>query len=266
MTIRQIILLSILILFSTPTHAQTPDSSIAITPTGYDIIKKQQDLDLGFHDETMMGQMTLHSANGEKTERVFESKRFEKQTGIGEKSLIKFMKPADIQGTGLLSYQNKKADDDQWLYLPSMKKTKRISGSGKSGSFVGSEFSFEDLIPPDIDKYTYQYLKSESCGDTTCYVVSSTPQTSDSGYSKTISWIRIDNYRVVKAEFYDKKDRLLKTATFEDYRLINDKYWRTFRLIMKNQITGKETDFLVENLRINAGLTTTDFTQRALER
>jgi len=216
--------------------------------------------------------MTLIGANGEKTERVFESKRFEKTGTDGEKSLIKFIQPADIQGTGLLSYQNKKTDDDQWLYLPSMKKTKRISGSGKSGSFVGSEFSFEDLIPPDIDKYTYQYLRSEPCGDVNCFVITIIPQTSDSAYSKTISWIRSDNYCNVKSEFYDKKDRLLKTATFEDYRLINNvdkvdkKYWRAFRLVMKNGLTNKETNFLVENLKIGSGLTSTDFTQRALER
>lgn len=261
MTHRQIFLSVFCFLIFSSTSADALSTALA-----NGIITTQQEMDKGFHDETIMGHMTLLGANGEKTERVFESKHFEKTATDGEKSLIKFIQPADIQGTGLLSYQNKKADDDQWLYLPSMKKTKRISGSGKSGSFVGSEFSFEDLIPPDIDKYVYEYLRDEPCGDAVCFVVQSTPATAESGYAKTISWIRHDNYRNVKIDFYDKKNRLLKTLSLEDYRLINNKYWRAFRLVMKNGLTGKETDFLVENLKIGSGLTSTDFTQRALER
>lgn len=264
----RIIYLVCLSAWSSLSYAQTaaPNNLSVPPPNGRDIIQKQEGRDNGFHDETLMGHMILKGTNGEKMEREFESRRFEKQGTTGEKSLIKFIRPADIQGTGLLSYQNKKEDDDQWLYLPSMKKIKRIAGTGKSGSFVGSEFSFEDLIPPDIEKYSYEYLRTEPCDEVMCFVVQSTPLTPDSGYSKTILWIRTDNYRNTQVEFYDKKDRLLKILSLADYRLMNNKYWRAFRLIMKNKINGKETDFLIENLKIGAGLTNADFTQRALER
>lgn len=235
-------------------------------PTGYTIIKKQDAMDIGYHDESSIGHMILIGTNGEKTERELESKTLEKQANEGTKSIVKFIKPADIQGTALLSIQNKNRDDDQWLYLPAMKKTKRIAGTGKSGSFVGSEFSYEDMIPPDIEKYSYQYLRSESCDHFQCFVIESTPQFTDSGYSKTRLWIRTDNYQTVKMDLYDKKGRHQKTALFEDLQLINNRFWRPFKVIIKNFQNGKETQLLIKELKIQSGLSIADFSQRALER
>lgn len=236
------------------------------SPNGYDIIKKQKTLDEGFHDESLKGSMLLIGAHGEKTEREFETKILEKKGNSGEKSIIRFLKPADIQGTALLSVQNKNRDDDQWLYLPGLKKTKRIIGTGKNGSFVGSEFSFEDLIPLDIDKYAYEYLKTEGCGGHNCFVVESRPKTADSGYSKTVVWIRTDIYKTVKANFYDKKERHQKTALFEDIRRINSRWWRPFSLSVQNHLNRKKTELTLKNVVLNAGLSDADFSQRALER
>jgi len=237
-----------------------------IQPDGYTIAKKQEAMDSGFKDESSIGKMQLISAGGAVTEREFEIKRLEKSGDQGEKSLIKFTLPADIQGTGLLSYQNKNRDDDQWLYLPAMKKTKRIAGSGKGGSFVGSEFSYEDLMPLDIEKYSYTHTKDEACGDQNCFVVEAAPKTGDSAYSKTIMWIRPDNYRTVKAEFYDKKDQLLKTGEFTDWKLEGGKYWRSHRIEFRNVQNKKATTLVVGQLKIGQGLKESDVSQMALER
>ncbi len=235
-------------------------------PSGYDIAKKQQDVDNGYHDESSIGHMYLISSSGGSVEREFESRKLEKKGSDGEKSLIRFIKPADIQNTALLSIQNKNRDDDQWFYLPAMQKTRRISGSGKNGSFVGSEFSFEDLIPADIDKYSYQYKNTEACGESTCFVVESIPKDTDSGYSKTVSWIRTDIYKTVKADFYDKKSRLEKTAIFTDFQVINGRFNRPFTIVMENHLTNKKTKLTMENLKIGTGLTDADFSERALAR
>ena len=278
--------LVIFFLFATNAHAQSP--------TGYDIMQEQERRNTGYHDEKSIARMFVIGSHGEKTEREFEFRKLEKSGAEGDgfavpggaKSLIKFIKPADIQRTGLLSFQNKTRDDDQWLFLPAMGKTKRISGTGKSGSFVGSEFSYEDLIPLNIDKYAYQFLKIEPCplplapsldpdrgpfrggrGEGGgCFVVESRPKFSDSGYAKTISWIRTDHYQTVKVDFYDLKERLLKTAVFENHQLYNEKFWRPLKISMQNHQNNKQTELMTSQLGLNNGLKTSDFTQMALER
>ncbi len=253
-----LVLIGLLILCSQATAEELPD--------GYSIAKKQDDLDAGFKDESSVGKMQLRSASGAIAEREFEIKRLEKSSTGGEKSLIKFILPADIQGTGLLSYQNQNRDDDQWLYLPAMKKTKRIAGTGKGGSFVGSEFSYEDLMPLTLDKYSYTHVRNEACDDQNCFVVEATPKTSDSAYSKTVMWIRPDNYRTVKADFYDKKGSLLKTALFSDWHLEAGKFWRSYKIEISNHQNKKATTLIVSRLKIGQGLTESDLSQMALEK
>ncbi|MBI2340649.1 MAG: outer membrane lipoprotein-sorting protein [Deltaproteobacteria bacterium] len=243
-----------------------PSLSFSQSPSGYDIMKEQEKRNTGYHDEKSIGQMLLIGSHGEKTEREFEFRKLEKTGGVGDKSLIKFIKPADIQRTGLLSFQNKNRNDDQWLFLPAMGKTKRISGTGKSGSFVGSEFSYEDLIPPDIDKYSYRFIKEEGCSDGVCFIIEARPKFSDSAYSKTVSWIRMDNYQTIKVDFYDLKGRLLKTALFENLTLTNNRFWRPLKISVENHRNNKQTELMISGLKLDNGFKTSDFTQMALER
>ncbi|MBI4411048.1 MAG: outer membrane lipoprotein-sorting protein [Deltaproteobacteria bacterium] len=261
-------------LFTGMAHAQSL--------SGIEIMKEQELRNTGYRDEKSIGQMLLIGSHGEKTEREFEFRKLEKSGAGGDgeaasvarssripggdKSLIKFIKPVDIQRTGLLSYQNKNRNDDQWLFLPAMGKTKRISGAGKSGSFVGSEFSYEDLIPPDIDKYDYRFVKQESFGGSDCFVVESRPRFTDSAYSKTVSWIRTDNYQTVKTDFYDLKERPLKTALFENLTLTNNRFWRPLKISVKNHQNNKQTDLTISALSLDNGFKGDDFTQMALER
>lgn len=257
------IILSLFIVFLIPSLAQSTEAK---SNKAKEIIQKQKDQNKGFHDEVSSGEMTLISASGNQTIREFEYRILEETDKEGGKSLIKILKPADLSGTGLLSYSNKDKSNDQWIYLPALKKTKRIAGGSRSGNFIGSEFSYEDLSPGKIEDYTYNYLRKEPCKEHQCHVIEYTPQDQDSSYSKIINWIREDHLIIVKSEFYNKKNQLEKIGLSEDYKLYKDKYWRPTKLSMKNLINQKETIIKFSDRKIQSGLSTAQLSKRALSR
>ena len=155
-------------------------------------------------------------------------------------------------------------------YLPALKRVKRISSKNKSGPFMGSEFAYEDLSSFEIEKYSYKYLADESCGDQTiqikCYKVENIPLYKHSGYTKIISWIDQQEYRVYRAEYYDRKKSLLKTLTFSNYQQYKDKFWRADNYQMINHQTGKSTDLEWKNYQFSMGLSSQDFNKNTLKR
>ncbi|MEH6467080.1 MAG: outer membrane lipoprotein-sorting protein, partial [Porticoccus sp.] len=156
--------------------------------------------------------------------------------------------------------------DDQWLYLPALKRVKRISSRNKSGPFVGSEFAFEDFTASELNKFTYTYLKEEACGDLKCDVVERIPRYENSGYTKQIAWVDTTDYQIRKIEFYDRRGSLLKELKFGDYRKYADAYWRSHRLVMKNMQTNKSTDLVYGEYKFGVGLTDNDFVKGRLSR
>ncbi len=131
---------------------------------------------------------------------------------------------------------------------------------------MGSEFSYEDLSSFEVEKYNFKYLRDEDCNGMKCWVVESYPKDTYSGYSRLVTWIDQAEYRMQKAEFYDKKKNLLKTLTIKDYIKVGNKHWRPAVSSMKNQQTGKSTDLVWSNIRLNTGLTDADFSQNNLKR
>jgi len=180
--------------------------------------------------------------------------------------LIIFDDPRDVKGTAFLTFTHKYDPDDQWLYLPALKRVKRISSVNKSGPFVGSEFAFEDFTALELNKYEYKYLRSEACGEMTCDVVERYPRYEHSGYVRQVSWIDQEVFQVRKVEFYDRRDDLLKTLTLTDYRLYADKYWRAQTLSMVNHQTGKSTDLIYDGYVFGVGLDDNDFIKGVLRR
>ena len=185
---------------------------------------------------------------------------------VGDKSLVLFSTPRDIEGTALLSHAKILDPDDQWLYLPALKRVKRISSRNKSGPFVGSEFAFEDFTASELNKFSYKYLREEPCGDLNCDVVERFPRYENSGYTRQISWVDTTDYQIRKIEFYDRRGSLLKELKFEDYRKYADKYWRAHRLAMKNVQTNKSTDLVYGEYKFSVGLTDKDFVKGRLSR
>ena len=231
---------------------------------GLTIAKEEKARDRGWQDSQSDMKMVLRSPNGKEHVRRLKIKSLE-VLNDGDKSLMVFEEPKDVQGTAFLSFAHVNAADDQWIYLPALKRVKRIASKKKSGSFMGSEFSYEDLSSFEIEKYDFKYLHDEDFDGKKCFVVESYPKDEYSGYSKLVSWIDQNEYRVFKIDFYDKKNSLLKTMIIKDYKKI-DGHWRPIVSSMVNHQTGKSTDLVMENIQLKTGLTDEDFSRNNLKR
>ncbi len=234
---------------------------------GFSVAARADRSDRGFGDSRVELQMILRNAAGTESTRTLEITTLEIQDeSVGDKSLIVFYKPADIDGTALLSYANILDPDNQWIYLPALKRIKRISSKNKSGPFVGSEFAFEDFTGLELMKYEHIWLREEPCGDFICDVVERIPQYENSGYTKQIGWIDQTAFQLRKMEFYDRKDELLKTLDFEDYREYEGEFWRSHTMRMVNHQTGKSTDMIFKDFNFSIGLGDRDFAKGVLAR
>lgn len=230
----------------------------------FEIAQKNDAAMKGFGDAVASMRMTLINAGGQKNVRQLQMQTLEKEGG--DKSLMEFLSPADVKGTKFLSYEHAERDDDQWLYLPALKRVKRIASRNKSGSFMGSEFSYEDLGSFNIEKYTYPGVAEETqTGDVHYYVTTRIPKSKDSGYTKQRAWIDAKDYLTHKVEYYDRKKELLKTATFGPYRKIKG-VWRISSIVMVNHQNGKSTELVWEEERIKTGLREKDFHKRVLKK
>ena len=232
---------------------------------GLEIAKAQKAKNVGWNDSQSEMTMILRTANGRENTRNISLKSLE-VSDDGDKSLMIFNEPKDVKGTAFLSFSHVATPDDQWIFLPALKRIKRISSKKKSGSFMGSEFSYEDLASFEIAKYTFTYLRDEKCGELVCHVLKSIPTDPYSGYTKLISWIDTKELRTQKVDFYDRKNNKLKTMKTESYRLYSDKYWRPIVSQMINYQTGKSTTLKWSGIRLSTGLTKEDFSKNSLKR
>lgn len=232
---------------------------------GYKVVKEAIDRDEGFVDNEVSAKMVLKDRNGSSTSRKLSIKTLEGRGGK-DKTIIIFKSPADVRGTALLTHTHPRDDNKQWLYLPAVKRVKRISSSNQSGPFVGSEFSYEDMVTHVLDKYSYKYLRMEKCGKMKCHVVEEYPKEKGSGYSKQVVWLDTQHYRLQKTEFYDRKKSKLKTLTITGYKKYAGKHWRPGKSVMKNLQTGKSTEIHWAKYSFKTGLKSSDFSKTALKR
>ena len=219
----------------------------------------------GFGDFTAGLTMLLRDRQGRESVREMRFKVLE-VPGDGDKSLFVFDRPRDVQGTALLTHAHVNTQDDQWLYLPALERVKRISASTRSGSFMGSEFSYEDMSAPEVEEFTYRYLRDEPCGELNCTVTEQFPLDEKSGYSRKVIWQDMDELRTWKMELYDRRGSHLKTLTFVDYRQYQDRFWRAGEQTMVNHLTGASTVLRWADFQFGANLDDGEFTQTALRR
>ncbi|MGB5179206.1 MAG: outer membrane lipoprotein-sorting protein [Gammaproteobacteria bacterium] len=221
--------------------------------------------DSGFVDYTNDVKMILRNKQGQESIRLIRSKTLEVDAD-GDKSLTIFDEPNDVKGTALLSFTHKEGPDDQWLYLPALKRVKRIASDNKSGPFMGSEFAYEDITSQEVEKYTYKYLRDDSFDDMDVFVFERYPVDEKSGYTRQIIWMDKEHYKERKIEYYDRKDTLLKTLLFTDYNQYQDRFWRAHLMDMENHQTGKSTQLIQSNFNYNTGLSERDFDKNSLKR
>ncbi len=249
-------------LLASPAMAQQSNEQL-----GREIAEEADRRDLGWGDNASVMRMILRNRNGDESVRELRRQVLEtNEEGTGDKSLLTFDSPRDVAGTSLLSHTKILDPDDQWLFLPALKRVKRISSANKSGPFVGSEFAYEDLVSQEVDKYDYNFLREETCGELECFVVERIPLYEKSGYTKQVVWWDQDEYRIQRIDFYDRKDVLLKTLLYEGYQQYLGRYWRADRMAMENHQNGKSTDLVFSEWTFANGLSEGDLTPSRLRR
>ncbi len=259
-TIGMILLMAFMISFAARVEAATEED------IGFDIAARSDRSDLGFGDSEVELKMVLRNAAGQESTRSLRIATLEKpDESVGDKSLVLFDTPRDIEGTALLSHAKILDPDDQWLFLPALKRVKRISSSNKSGPFVGSEFAFEDFTAIELNKFDYVHVGEEPCGDLTCDVLERTPRYENSGYTKQMSWVDQTDFQIRKVEFYDRRGDLLKVLELKDYRDYEG-IWRAHVLSMINVQTNKQTDLVYGDYSFGVGLSENDFVKGRLSR
>jgi len=253
------VLIASLLAVANPALAETPEEK------GLAIAVESDKRNTGFTDTTADMKMILRNRAGKESLRRMRSMVLEVQ-GDGDKSLTIFDDPKDVKGTASLTFSHSVKPDEQWLYLPALKRVKRISSKNKSGPFMGSEFAFEDIASQEVDKYTYKYLRDETIDGREAFVVEAYPTYKNSGYTRIINWIDKEEYYGLKVEYYDRKNALLKTLTMSGYQQYLGKYWRSSQMDMQNAQTGKSTTLSWDNYKFQTGLTKSDFNSKSLKR
>ncbi len=237
--------------------------SVSAQLTGREIVDKAYNLPTG-DDQTSVLTMTLINKSGQT--RVRKIQQFTKDFGDTEKSIMFFLSPADVKNTSFMnwSYDSDKADD-QWIYLPALKKVKRISSDSKSDYFMGSDFTYDDLGDRKLDADVHKLLREETVDGVECYVVESVSKDEDYMYSKTVTWIRKSNFVGLKKEFYDEDEELLKTLSIKNLKEI-DGIWVITRSEMENVQKNHKTTMELSSIKINTGVPASKFTERMMMR
>jgi len=232
---------------------------------GLEIAREAERRDTGWRDEQVSMTMLLQDRKGTTRERTLRMMILEVpgETG-GDKSIAVFDSPPDLTGTILLTHARVGADDDQWLYLPALKRVKRISSSNKTGAFFASEFAYEDIAAPEIGKFSYLYVGQKSCGSLTCYVVERKPAYRNSGYSKQVTYFDTQAYRPQRIEYFDRRGAPMKVLTLTGYRKFGGRFWRAQTLTMSNRKTGRTTVLKYGNRSLGTGLSDATFSQQNL--
>ncbi len=252
-------LLTTTLLITSIAFAATPEEK------GLAIAEEMKQRDRGWDDSTATMEMQLYSGDELAATREMRIKSLE-VLDDGDKSLTIFDTPRDVQGTAFLSFTHVLEPDDQWLYLPALKRVKQISSKNKTSPFMGSEFSYEDLNSFEVGRYDYKWLRDENLDGQECFVIEAYPKDPYSGYSKEVAWVDKAEYRPIKIDYYDRRGKLLKTSHYDDYQQYLDKYWRPGKQTMINHRNNKKTVVLMKDYQFQTGLEEGDFTRNSLQR
>jgi outer membrane lipoprotein-sorting protein len=218
--------------------------------------------------DTRKSIMKMELINKRDRKRVRSMNSYSKDYGKDKKSIMFFQEPADVKGTGFLTwdYHEEDKNDDRWLYLPAMKKTRRINGSSaKKEYFMGSDFTYDDMGNRNVDEDNHQLLRSEIIKDHECWVIESVPKDQSELYSKRILWVRQDNYMVSRVEYYDKQGEMMKELEVNDMKL-TEGYWTSTMMTMSNHQREHRTIIYIESIEYDLPVDDNLFTVNALER
>lgn len=248
-----------------------PQASLAAEPDLIPIMEKNFVVNK-MVDSVSDATFTLINKTGqERVRKTFGTSKLE-ANGTDNMRMTRFLSPPDVKGTVSLLIEHAEKDDDMWIYLPALKKVRRLVSSDKKTSFVGTDFSYADVIGFKVNDWNYKLLKEETVDGQPCYVIEATPKSdevkSNTGYSKRISWLRKDSTMNARVDFYDEQGEMLKTETFTDIREVDPKRakWQAMRLEANNVQTGHRTIIQFENFKVNQNVKDEFFTTRYMEK
>ncbi len=192
--------------------------------------------------------------------------------GIANRRVIRFLFPGDVRNTTSLLIENSRGDDEIWIYLPALKKARRLASSNKKGSFFGTDLSYGDVVGHKPQAWKHHWIKAEPCNDQLCDVIESIPIApeiaEESGYSKRLSWVTRKTHLPVKVDMLDAAGAALKTVISSDFKLVDASKgkWQAMRIEAKNLQTGHSTSIIMEKFEANIAVNEDVFSQRYLER
>ena len=233
------------------------------TDAGLEISEVYEEHNNGFKGEYGQMKLVIMNAQNDKVSRIM-TQRIAEVHGEGDRSIIEFASPADVKGTKLLTHTMKTKKNKQWLYLPSIKRVKRINSRNQAVSFMGSEFYYEDLASQELEKYNHILLRSENYQGRSCFLIERVPTDKYSGYSKLHVWLDKQYRAPLKIDYFDRKGELLKTAIFSNYRK-HGKWWRQNKIIMSNHQTSKESIIVWTDQKLEKDYKPKDFSKRNLK-
>ncbi|HNV80497.1 MAG: outer membrane lipoprotein-sorting protein [Tenuifilaceae bacterium] len=221
-----------------------------------------------FESMEMASTLTILDGKGNSRERkvAVATRKF----GEATKTLMRFLSPAEVQGTSILIHDYEKKSDDMWVYLPSLRKSRRIVSSEKGKSFMGSEFTNADMAKPNLDDFDYKLLGAENIDGKECWKIEATPKNdnvvNENGFSRRVSYIEKNTYLMVRSEFYNKAGKLNKVQILSDYRKQpNGKYF-TYSMSMENKLSGRRSEMKVDQFQLGSKLDEGSFSTASLEK
>ncbi len=237
----------------------------------------QQIMDKAFEVTKLAGSeavstLTIIDSKGRKRIReiAMVTKLFD--NGDTEKRLLRFLAPPDVKGTGLLVFDYEEKDDDMWLFMPALRKTRRIVSSERAKSFMGSEFSYADMSPPILDEFTYKILSEKEVEGTLCWEIEMVPVNEDiadeNGFSRRIAYIGKEDYVIRGALYYDldgEKHKELSVLEIKELDPVNHRY-RPLHMVMVNTQNNRQSILKINSIQFNPGVKDDYFTTRYLER
>ena len=207
----------------------------------------------GYGDLTVDLEMLLKTASGKASSRGLSIRQLE-MPDDGDRLLVVFDSPKSYRGAALLSYAHKTEPDDQWIYLPAVKRVKRIASQNKSGPFLSSEFAYEDMALQEVEKYSYRLLETRMEDVGLVYVVERVPADKHSGYARQVVTLDAAELRIQNIDYYDRQNRPLKTLVVSGYELYEGRFWKASDMLMTNLQTGKSTELIWRNYQFGTGL------------
>jgi hypothetical protein len=231
----KLIILSLLV--SQFSFAKDPAKGLAIAT-------KADKVNHGFGTEISKMKMILRDSAGNEAQRELEGYILD-GNGKSDKTILKFLSPMDVKGTKLLTFSHRTKDDEQWLYLKSLRRVKKISSKSKQAAFLNSEFSFEDLAGQTIEKFSHTWLREDDINGRKVDVIEQVSNVENSAYAKQVTYLDKVMNNPLKIEYYGKQGTMVKVATFSNYKKINE-FYRPFSVKMKNLREGSESEFIWE--------------------